>query len=357
MPFINEKLAANQNSIDQAALTKTPSRQSRFLFDPDSVMKTLRSRIVGQEKVLSALEDMLYLTKADFGVAQRPLAVNFFLGPTGVGKTETVNVLAESLLGSRDKLCRIDMNTLAQEHYAAALTGAPPGYVGSKEGHTLFDPELIQGSFSKPGIVLFDEIEKASTEVIRALLNILDSGHLVLSGGTRSIDFSNTLIFMTSNVGAKELTQYRKQYQTGWRQWLGLGLGLGLGKELQPRKESEVLLRCLQKKFDPEFLNRIDNILSYASLNKEWIDSIVTIEIDKLNHRLARKNTHVIVDTTARSQLYADYDKEYGARHLARQIRVKLEPLLARSMMDHHNTESFIIQYTNHCFSISPQSS
>src|SRR5690606_32324507 len=125
---------------------------------------------------------------------------SLLLGPTGVGKTEVVRLIAEAIHGQPDAFCRIDMNTLAQEHYAAALTGAPPGYVGSKEGTTLFDAEAIAGTFSRPGIVLFDELEKASTEVLRSLLNVLDSGRLTLSGGGRTLDFRNCLIFMTSNV-------------------------------------------------------------------------------------------------------------------------------------------------------------
>jgi ATP-dependent Clp protease ATP-binding subunit ClpA len=126
------------------------------------------------------------------------------MGPTGVGKTETVRILAEAILGSADQLCRIDMNTLSQAHYSSAITGAPPGYVGSKENHSLLQAEKIEGSYSRPGIVLFDEIEKASQEVLRSLLNIMDSGVLHLPSGTKEISFRNTMVFMTSNVGAKE---------------------------------------------------------------------------------------------------------------------------------------------------------
>lgn len=133
MPFINAKLAANQEQLARENYEKQRSRTSRFHFEPDKVMALLRTRIVGQDAVLASMEDMLYRLKADFEAESRSLSVNLFLGPTGVGKTETVRVLAESILGGADKLCRIDMNTLTQEHYAAALTVAPPGYVGSKE--------------------------------------------------------------------------------------------------------------------------------------------------------------------------------------------------------------------------------
>jgi len=341
MPFINDRLAANQEQLDRANYEKQRSRTSRFHFEPDKVMALLRARIVGQDDVLASMEDMLYHVKADFGAESRPLSVNLFLGPTGVGKTETVRVLAESILGGADKLCRIDMNTLAQEHYAAALTGAPPGYVGSKEGHTLFNIEAIQGSFSQPGIVLFDEIEKASTEVIRALLNVLDTGRLVLSAGTREINFNNAMIFMTSNVGAKEVQAFHESYRSGWRWWLK-----------KKSQEDVILKRALQKKFDPEFLNRIDRTLSFDHLSDQWLDKILDVEIAKLNDRLRRKHARLVLDESAREQLYHYYDQQYGARNLSRQLRVKLEPLLARAMLGTQDAELFEVSFFDNRFTV-----
>ena len=340
MPFINDRLAEHQAQLDRDQYTRQISRQSRFHFEPAQVMSRLRAQIVGQDAVLASMEDMLYHIKADIGGEQRPLSVNLFLGPTGVGKTETVRILAETILGSADKLCRIDMNTLAQEHYAAALTGAPPGYVGSKEGHTLFDIEAIQGSFSEPGIVLFDEIEKASTEVIRALLNVLDSGRLVLSAGNREINFKNAMIFMTSNVGAKEVQAYRDTHASGWRQWWNTSA----------LKEDVIVKRALQKKFDPEFLNRIDRILSFQHLGDTWLDKLLDIELDKLNQRLRRKNATVRLHQSARKQLVSFYDKQYGARNLSQQVRVKLEPLIARAMLEDPHAESFQVYVSEQVF-------
>ncbi|MDQ7861143.1 AAA family ATPase [Peribacillus frigoritolerans] len=120
-----------------------------------------------------------------------------------MGKTEIVKVLAEAIHGNRNHFCRVDMNTLSLEHYAAALTGAPPGYVGSKEGSSLLDKNLIEGSYSKPGIVLLDELEKANHQVIQTLLNVLDNGIMTSSSGNETINFRNTIIIMTSNIGAK----------------------------------------------------------------------------------------------------------------------------------------------------------
>lgn len=344
MPFINDKLAAHQTELDRAQYARQVARHSRFQFEPETVMDRLRARIVGQDEVLASMEDMLYHVKADIGGESRPLTVNLFLGPTGVGKTETVRILAESILGSVDKLCRIDMNTLAQEHYAAALTGAPPGYVGSKEGHTLFDMDAIQGSFSQPGIVLFDEIEKASTEVIRALLNVLDTGRLVLSAGTREINFNNAMIFMTSNVGAKEIHAYRESQHDYFRRWFKVGSG----------QEQHILKRALQKKFDPEFLNRIDRILSFQRLGEEWLDELLTIELEKLNQRLRKKKAMVSFHQSARKQVLSYYDQHYGARNLSQHVRVKIEPLIARAMIASPLAERFQVYAENQNFFVKP---
>lgn len=219
MPFANDLIDSNRERLDEQGVARL---QSRFLFEPAAVMALLRSRIVGQDAVLAQVEAMLKVVKVDIGERERPLAVNLFMGPTGVGKTEIVRLLAQAIHGRADAMCRIDMHTLAQEHYAAALTGAPPGYVGSKEGTTLFDGEAIAGSFGRPGIVLFDELEKASPEVLRSLLGILEHGRLTLTAGSRTLDFRNSLIFMTSNVGAQQAQRYRERFGRGWRRWLGL---------------------------------------------------------------------------------------------------------------------------------------
>ena len=153
MPFVNDLIEHNREHLGRGEVPMA-RLQSRFLFEPDTVMALLRTRIVGQDAALEAVEALLKVVKADIGDRERPLAVNLFMGPTGVGKTELVRLLALAIHGRADAFCRIDMQTLAQEHYAAALTGAPPGYVGSKEGATLFDVEAIQGSFGRPGIVL-----------------------------------------------------------------------------------------------------------------------------------------------------------------------------------------------------------
>lgn len=291
----------------------------RFTFDPAQVMALLRSRIVGQDAALAQVERLLKVVKADIGERDRPLSVNLFMGPTGVGKTEIVRLLAQALHGRADGFCRIDMHTLAQEHYAAALTGAPPGYVGSKEGISLFNSELIQGSYSRPGIVLFDELEKASQEVVRSLLGILENGQLTLAGGTRTLDFRNSLIFMTSNIGAHQARRHRQRFTQGWRRLLRVFV----------RSEAAVLEEALHGHFEPEFLNRIDRILMFEPLDRRWLDALLDVELEKLNQRLAAHQRSLSVDASARAWLCRQHDARFGARALGRRVRVELEPAIA----------------------------
>jgi ATP-dependent Clp protease ATP-binding subunit ClpA len=324
MPFVNDLLEHNCERL-AAAAPQAGRLPSRFLFEPDAVMQLLRARIVGQDAVLEQMQAMLAAVKADIGDPVRPLAVNLFIGPTGVGKTEIVRLLAQAIHGQPDAFCRIDMNTLAQEHYAAALTGAPPGYVGSKEGTTLFDAEAIAGSYGRPGIVLFDELEKASNEVLRSLLNVLDSGRLTLAAGTRSIDFRNSLIFMTSNIGAQDAWAYRERFEQGWRRLLGL----------RPQGEQALLERALHRRFDPEFINRIDRVLSFERIGGEQLDRLLTIELEKLAQRLARKGVQLQAEASLIDYFRASHDPRFGARHLVRQLRRELEPKLAACLLGH----------------------
>ncbi|OEC33637.1 C-terminal, D2-small domain-containing protein, of ClpB protein [Pseudomonas cuatrocienegasensis] len=321
MPFANELIEHNRERLAEQRTEATV--QSRFVFEPAQVMALLRSRIVGQEAVLAEVEALLKVLKVDISERERPLSVNLFMGPTGVGKTEIVRLLAQAIHGRADAFCRIDMHTLAQEHYAAALTGAPPGYVGSKEGTTLFDAEAIAGSFSRPGIVLFDELEKASQEVLRSLLGILENGQLTLAAGTRTLDFRNSLIFMTSNLGAREASDYRARFRRGWRRWLGLA----------PRGEAALLERVLHARFEPEWLNRIDRILLFERIDAQWLQALLDIELGKLNQRLSRQGRALVLEDSARAWLCRTHDERFGARDLARRLRRELEPALADCLL------------------------
>lgn len=319
MPYINDRLEAQRR---QQELESAPT-PARFIFDPSQVMQHLQRRILGQEQALTELADLLQVVKADLAPEQRPLGICLLLGPTGVGKTETVRLLARAIHESDDALSRIDMNTLSQEHYASALVGAPPGYVGSKEGHSLFDADRIRGSFSKPSVVLFDELEKASPEVIRSLLNVLDSGWLTLPAGNRRIDFRNSLIFMTSNLGARELARYQGRFQRGWRRMF----------RPDPAKQRQLLEDALHARFEPEFINRIDRIIHYQPMPPGQLEDLLDLELLKLNQRLARRDIHLTLSRRARSWLQQDYDPRFGARDLARRLRAELLPAVARSLL------------------------
>lgn len=317
----------------------------RFTFEPAQVMALLRSRIVGQEAALAQVEGLLNVVKADIGERDRPLSVNLFMGPTGVGKTEIVRLLAQALHGRSDAFCRIDMHTLAQEHYAAALTGAPPGYVGSKEGISLFNSELVQGTYSRPGIVLFDELEKASQEVVRSLLGILENGQLTLAGGTRTVDFRNSLVFMTSNIGAQQARRHRQRFAQGWRRMLR-----GFA-----RHESSVLEEALHAHFEPEFLNRIDRILLFEPIDVQWLDALLDVELGKLNQRLAAQQRSLEVDEQARAWLCRQHDARFGARALARRLRVELEPAIAECLLQGH-ARRLTATVRNACLVVEPES-
>lgn len=333
------------HTIQPALSTHSPSEKerlmgkSRFHFEPATVMQLLRERIIGQNLALNEIEKLLNVVKADFSSPERPLSVTLMLGPTGVGKTETVRLIAEAIYGRPDAFCRIDMNTLAQEHYAAALTGAPPGYVGSKEGHSLFDETLIAGSHTRPGIVLFDELEKASSEVIRGLMNVLDTGRLTLTSGTKTIDFRNCMIFMTSNAGARAAQQYLDKIH------------------FLPQKAQEFCLKRLPTKtiiekvlyrsFDPEFINRIDRVLHYQPVQEDALPSLVNIELEKLNLRLQHQKRQVKLSDAAKKYFYQGHDIRFGARHLARKMRTELEPLIAIFFLNYPDQYLLNIGYEN----------
>lgn len=339
MPFVNDMLAELNRGRGVEVPDSTPPTgsvrsMSRFQFVPAEVMARLRSRIVGQDQALASIESMLNLVKADLGDPRRPLHVALFLGPTGVGKTEVVRVLAEAIHGSADACCRVDMNTLAQDHYAAALTGAPPGYVGSREGATLLDTGLIEGSFGRPGIVLFDEIEKAGREVVRALLNVFDHGRLTLSSGAKTVDFRNALVFMTSNLAAREIRHYEEGLRRGWRRFMPCP------HETRRRNIRNRMDAALQRTFDPEFINRIDKVTLFSGIEPQMFDGLIELELARLNVRLARSGWVVDLEPAARAWLaQRGFDRRFGARAVARAFRSDVMEALAATLVRLHEND------------------
>lgn len=326
-------LSADSNSesdSDSESKKSTESQYfvSRFSFSVDSVIQALKSHIIGQDEALQGLEKLLYIIKAELSPSYKPLGVVLLLGGTGVGKTSTAILLAKLLGGN---FCRIDMNTLTQEHYAASIVGAPPGYVGSKEGNTLFDENAIAGSYSCPSVVLFDEIEKASKEVLTSLLDVLDSGELTLTSGTKKIDFKNAIIIMTSNLGAKEMLAYHKRV-----------------KNSNPKKERKILTRVLERTFLPEFLNRIDTILHYSSITKEHILRIIDLEIAEIYNKNGHK---IILDEDVQTHLCKAYNIKYGVRDIKRLFKNEILPLVAKEILA--NKQKSIIRLDNkHKFAV-----
>lgn len=343
MPFMTDRLQAvqreeqlksalateNTRDIDHANGATGPGfLKSRFSFDMDVVERELRASIIGQDNAINDVLDILRVVRADIGDPRKPLASLLFCGPTGVGKTETVRIVARALYGDADAMCRIDMNTLAQEHYAASFTGAPPGYVGSKEGTTILDQEKIEGTRNLPGIVLFDELEKASNEVIMALLNVFDNGNLTVASGERTFSFRNAIIFMSSNLGAKKLMSLDHVRRSL------LSRLTGQGKDDRTQAHDIVMAELLER-FPPELVNRIDHISTFDWLDHGTIPNLVDVELQHLNRRLRKHNVTIEISDSVRDFLSEEgYDKRFGARELRRTMRRHLELPLATFLLE-----------------------
>lgn len=354
MPFINDMIAdseqknkniealqaenSSENDVISSHISNSKELNSRFRFDIDTVMASVKSEIIGQDQAILALEDMLKVVRADITDPRKPLYTSLFLGPTGVGKTEIVRALARSLYGDADAFCRVDMNTLSQEHYAASLTGSPPGYVGAKEGKTIIDQEKIEGKLGLPGIVLLDELEKASKEVHQALLNVFDNGLLTVASGEKTYSFRNAIIFMTSNLAAQEIQNLEERHQ---HPVYGM-----ISRNISRRKKAvdTIIKKKMLNTFSPEFVNRIDNITTFNWIEASTVEKIVELEIKRLNRRLKKHNCMVEVENDVIKLIVnSGFDRQFGARSLRRSMRKILEVPLAEYLLDHHraNETSF----------------
>jgi len=342
MPFLTDRMAdVERRRADREALAaesvgtevqhvadNRSNLHSRYDFDVSRVMAVIRHEVRGQPQALDAIERMLKVVRADIADPRRPPFTALFLGPTGVGKTETVRALARGLYDDADAFCRVDMNTLSQEHYAAALTGAPPGYVGAKEGKTILDQELIEGQRGRPGIVLFDEIEKASVEATQALLNVFDNGQMTVASGERTYSFRNTIVLMTSNLGARDIYRHEELARGRFGHWQRLR------RWLAGHRMEELLRGRLNEHFSPEFVNRIDNITIYNWIEREMVEELAGIEIERLNRRLEKHHCRLVLDKASRRALAErGFDRQYGARALRRVIRSEVEVPFAEYLL------------------------
>lgn len=289
----------------------TEEETSRLLKMEDNI----RERIIGQDKAIVALAKAVRRAKAGLKDPKRPTGSFLFLGPSGVGKSELAKVLAKFMFGSEDAVVRIDMSEYTEKHTTSRLIGSPPGYVGYDEGGQLTEP-IRRKPYS---IVLFDEIEKSSPEVVNLLLQILEDGRLTDSTG-RKVNFKNTVIIMTSNVGAKFI---EKSTSFGFKQTTNK-------EEADYQKMKDKIQDELKREFRPEFLNRIDDTVIFRSLSKDDIKQIVDVMLGELRERIKTKKITLELDDKAKDVLATKgYDPHHGARPLRRTIQELIEDPIA----------------------------
>ncbi|MGZ4690845.1 MAG: AAA family ATPase, partial [Acidimicrobiia bacterium] len=271
----------------------------------------LHQRIIGQDEAVQLVADAIIRARSGIKDPRRPIGSFIFLGPTGVGKTELARALAASLFDTEDNMIRIDMSEYQERHTVSRLVGAPPGYVGYEEGG-----QLTEAVRRKPySVVLFDEIEKAHADVFNALLQVLDDGRLTDAQG-RTVDFRNTIVIMTSNIGSQHLLE-----------------GMTPSGEIKPEARTLVMAE-LRGHFRPEFLNRVDDIILFKSLTEEEVERIVDLLFDDLRSRLADLRMTLEVTERARRLIVREgFDPVYGARPMRRFIAREVETRIGRALI------------------------
>ena len=281
--------------------------------------EALNNCVIAQEKAINKLVKAIQRNRLGLKDPNRPIGTFMFLGPTGVGKTLLAKELARHMFGSTDALIRVDMSEFMEKHTVSRLVGAPPGYVGYEEGGQLTE-RVRRRPYS---IILLDEIEKAHADVFNLLLQVTDEGRLT-DGNGRLIDFRNTVIIMTSNVGSRQLKDF------------GRGVGFSTQMEFDDKEHSRsVIQKALNKTFSPEFLNRIDEIVTFDTLDNSALRTITDLEVDKLIQRLAGLDIQVSVNEESRDYISRKgYDPQYGARPLKRAVQTYLEDELSEMLIE-----------------------
>lgn len=310
------KIVSEWTGIPVVQLTK---EESERLLNMENV---LHERVIGQSEAVTAIAKAIRRGRVGLKDPKRPVGSFIFLGPTGVGKTELCKALAEAMFGDENAMLRLDMSEYMEKHTVSKLIGSPPGYVGFEEGG-----QLTEKVRRKPySVVLFDEIEKAHPDVFNMLLQILEDGRLTDSQG-RTVDFKNTIIIMTSNVGARLITEKQSS--------LGFNSENENAEESEKKDIKELVTGELRKVFRPEFLNRVDDIIVFNKLNKDEIKQIAVKMLKTLENRLDKMNIKISFTDNAISEI-ADkgFDENYGARPLRRAIQNEIEDPLSEQMLE-----------------------
>ncbi|MEU9267074.1 ATP-dependent Clp protease ATP-binding subunit [Streptomyces sp. NPDC048251] len=307
------EVVSRQTGIPVASLTQ--EEKDRLL----ALEEHLHERVVGQEEAVRVVADAVLRSRAGLASPDRPIGSFLFLGPTGVGKTELARALAESLFGSEERMVRLDMSEYQERHTVSRLVGAPPGYVGHEEAGQLTET-VRRHPYS---LLLLDEVEKAHPDVFNVLLQVLDDGRLTDSQG-RTVDFTNTVIVMTSNLGSEAIT----------RRGAGIGFGSG-GADADEEARREQILRPLREHFRPEFLNRIDEIVVFRQLTGEQLRRITDLLLQRTRQLVqARGITAEFTDAAVDWLAERGYQPEYGARPLRRTIQREVDNQLSRLLLD-----------------------
>jgi ATP-dependent Clp protease ATP-binding subunit ClpC len=297
-------------------LSKIGSSETEKL---SKMSEELKDTVIGQDEAVKKLTKAVQRGRVGLKDPNKPISF-MFLGPTGVGKTQLTKELAKYLFDSEDSLIRIDMSEFSEKFSVSRLAGAPPGYVGHDEGG-----ELTEAVRRKPySVILLDEIEKAHPEIFNTLLQVLDDGHLTDSTG-RKVSFKNCIIIMTSNTGSRKLKDF------------GTGVGFSTSKSADAKKELEksIIDKELKKKFSPEFLNRIDDVIMFNSLEREDIDKIIKIELDKIVSRVEALDYKIEIKEGAIDKIAEDgFDPQYGARPLKRSIQRNVEDYVTEKIIE-----------------------
>lgn len=295
-------------------ISKLDEKETDNLLNLDN---TLKSKVIGQDEAISIISKSIRRNRVGIKDTNKPIGSFMFLGSTGVGKTLLAKSIAETLFGDPNKVIRVDMSEYMEKHNVSRLIGSPPGYVGYDEGGQLTE-KIKNNPFS---VVLFDEIEKAHKDVFNILLQILDEGHLTDSFG-RKVNFTNTIIIMTSNVGAKKVSDF------------GGGIGFGTTSYQKEEMKKSIIQKSLKQQFNPEFLNRIDDIILFNPLSKENMNKIISIELNKLVNRLTEKGYKVSFDNTIIERIAElNTQENYGARPIKRIIQNLCEDFLSEEIL------------------------